>query len=253
VIRQQMEETRAGLAAKLETLEQHVVDTVTGTTAAVSETVDNVKEAVHETVETVKGSVQSGVESVKNAFDLSAQVDRHPWLFMAGSVALGFWGGLITQQPQRRSRTSGRSAADIYSPRSSMASQPASALGENLAGDGARQPFAGTSATERHPGLLGSLASEFSGEINKLKSIAVGTGFGLVRDVLSQSLPESLKERVAEIVDNVTKKVGGEVVEGPIWQGEATKQGSQESSHRAEGTMGSAYRGSSVCGTSRTG
>jgi len=253
VIRQQMEETRADLAAKLETLEQHVVDTVTGTTSAVSETVENVKEAVQVTVEAVKGSVQSGVESVKNAFDLSAQVERHPWFFMAGSVALGFWGGLFMQQSQRRSRTSGRSAADSYSSRTSMASPGASALGANLTGDGARQPFAGTSATETHPGLLSSVTSEFSDEFKKLKSIAVGTGFGLVRDLLSQSLPESLKPRVAEIVDNVTTKLGGEVVQGPIWQGEAIQQGSQARGYQAEGTMGGAYRGAGTCGTSRTG
>jgi len=246
VIRQQMEETRADLAAKLETLEQHVVDTVTGTTSAVSETVENVKEAVQETVEAVKGSVQSGVESVKDAFDLSAQVDRHPWFFMAGSLALGFWGGLFMQQPHRRSRTSGRSAADYYSPRTAMGSPRASALGENLAGDGARQPFAGTSPTETRPGLLGSLTSEFSEEFKKLKSIAVGTGFGLVRDLLSQSLPESLKPRISEIVDNVTTKLGGEVVQGPIWQGEATQPGSQGKGYQA-------YRGSGTCGTSRTG
>jgi len=252
VIRQQMEETRADLAAKLETLEQHVVNTVTGTTAAVSETVENVKEAVQETVDAVKGSVQSGVESVKNAFDVSAQVDRHPWFFMAGSVALGFWGGLFVQQSQRRSRTSGRSAANGYSSRSSMASQSASGLSQGLTSDGAPNSFAQTSATEAHAGgLLSSLASEFSGELNKLKAVAVGTGFGLVRDLVAQSLPESLKPRVSEIVDNVTKKLGGEVVEGPIWQGQTAPQGSQSSSYQAEGTMSGAYRqGSGTCGTS---
>src|SRR5262245_55877302 len=90
VIRHQMEETRASLTEKLETLEHQVVGTVQGATSAVTETVENVKEAVAETVETVKGTVRETVETVKETFDLSRQVDRHPWLMVGGSVALGF-------------------------------------------------------------------------------------------------------------------------------------------------------------------
>jgi phosphate uptake regulator len=68
VIRLQMEETRASLSEKLETLEQQVVGTVQDARAAVTDTVETVKEAVHETVETVK-----------DTFDIGAQMQRHPW------------------------------------------------------------------------------------------------------------------------------------------------------------------------------
>jgi len=92
-----MEETRASLADKLETLEQHVVETVTGTTAAVSETVENVKDAVHETVTSVKETVQDSVASVRNAFDISRQMNEHPWLLLSGSVALGYAVGRLLE------------------------------------------------------------------------------------------------------------------------------------------------------------
>jgi len=99
VIRQQMEETRAALTDKLETLEHQVVDTVQGATTAVQETVATVKDAVQETVETVKGSVQETVETVKETFDLNRQVDRHPWLMFGGAVAVGYLGGrLLTSE-----------------------------------------------------------------------------------------------------------------------------------------------------------
>jgi len=259
VIRQQMEETRADLAAKLETLEQQVVDTVTGTTAAVTQTVENVKEAVQETVDKVKDTVQGGVESVKNAFDLSAQMDRHPWLLMAGSVAVGYWGGLAMQHHQPRHRghrpygTSGRTAGDVYSTRNAMSSQSAVGMGDSLSGASAGSSYAASSQTETHSGLLGTLASEFGQEFNKLKAVAIGTGLGLIRDFVSQSIPESLKPRVTEIVNNVTTKLGGEVVQGPIWQGEETAFGSHRSNDHAEGTMGGAYRANAGShATSRT-
>src|SRR5262249_38838293 len=87
VIRQQMEETRAALSEKLETLEQQVVGTVKDARAAVTDTVETVKGAVHDTVETVK-----------ETFDVSRQVERHPWAMLGGSIALGFLGGRLYER-----------------------------------------------------------------------------------------------------------------------------------------------------------
>jgi len=204
MIRQQMQDTRAALADKLETLEQQVVGTVSGTTAAVAETVENVKEAVQETVEAVKESVQEGVASVRDAFDLSRQVDQHPWLFLAGSVALGFLGGRLLEGSARQ-RT-----------RQSRLVPASNGRGENLTD---RAPMALPATPERNTdrGFLSTLTSEFSGEINKVKSLAIAAGLGLVRDVVTQSAPASLRPRLAEVIDGVTVKLGGEPVPGPLW------------------------------------
>jgi len=204
MIRQQMEDTRAALVDKLETLEQQVVGTVSGTTAAVAETVASVKEAVQETVETVKESVQEGVSSVRDAFDLSRQVDQHPWLFLAGSVALGYVGGRLLEGPtlQRTGQTRFRPATN--------------SLRENLT-NGARGSLPGTPESKTEGSLLGTLASQFSGEINKVKSLVIGAGLGLVRDMVTQTVPEPLKPRLAEVIDGFTAKLGGETVPGPLW------------------------------------
>src|SRR5713226_6434711 len=85
VIKQQMLETRASLAEKLETLEQQVVGTVHSATSAVTDTVESVKDAVQHTV-----------EAVKDTFDLSHHVREHPWLMVGGSVTVGFAAGCLT-------------------------------------------------------------------------------------------------------------------------------------------------------------
>ena len=65
MIKQQMLETRAALADKLETLEQQVVGTVHSATSAVTDTVACVKEAVQQTVESARESVHGTVEAVE--------------------------------------------------------------------------------------------------------------------------------------------------------------------------------------------
>jgi ElaB/YqjD/DUF883 family membrane-anchored ribosome-binding protein len=198
VIRQRMEETRASLAEKLETLEQHVVQTVTGTTAAVSETVENVKEAVQETVDAVKGSVHDSVTTLKQAFDPARQMEEHPWLFMAGAVAVGYWSGRMVQNGHALAAEEAGYCAPVA----------------------AVPPLASTRpemAQERRPGFLDTLASEFSGELNRVKALALGAGLALVRDLAMQAAPENLKPRIEEIADSITVKLGGEVIPGPIW------------------------------------
>ena len=71
VIREQMQETRTGLAEKLEALEERVM----GVATAVSETVENVKEGVEGTVESVKETVSETVETVKDTFNLRKQAN----------------------------------------------------------------------------------------------------------------------------------------------------------------------------------
>src|SRR5438105_8802525 len=101
VIRDQMEDTRTSLTEKLETLEKKVASTVESATSNVAETVEAVKETVQETVSTVKDTVQDtvctvkstvreGVGAVKDAFDICGHVERHPWVMLGGSIAVGY-------------------------------------------------------------------------------------------------------------------------------------------------------------------
>jgi len=219
VIRQQMEETRASLTDKLETLEKHVVDTVSDSTAAVSDTVTHVKEVVQDTVDTVKETFQESVASVRDAFDLSQQVEKHPWLFLSGSIALGYVGGRLLDQalaPPSTERWSSRGSAMPAT--RSMASVEGSAVGNGARGAGQETARSGSDRARSGSGagLLSSLVSQFSPEIDKAKSVLVGAGLGILRDFVTQSVPEPLQPKVSEVMDSFTTKLGGEVVRGPV-------------------------------------
>jgi len=206
VIRQQMHETRSALTEKLETLEHHVVDTVAEAQSAVVETVENVKEAVQETVEVVKGSVQDGVDSVRRAFDLPHQVSEYPWLFVGGSVALGFLCGRVMHREDHY-RRGFASMPGMQPPRETNGATEHSPRG--FVAETTRP------RTEQH-GWLSSLAENFSGEIDKVKSLAIGMGIGAVRDMIAQSVPDQLRPRLTEIMNDITTKMGGETIREPI-------------------------------------
>ena len=98
VIRQQMEETKSQLSEKLESLEHQVSETVQSTGTVVT-AVAATAEAVQETVEAVTGAVQDAVHSVSNAFDFPRQVERHPWIAVGGSFALGYLASELLNAP----------------------------------------------------------------------------------------------------------------------------------------------------------
>ena len=222
VIKHQMEETRADLTQKLENLEHQVVNTVQDATSAVSETVQNVKETVTDTVSTVKEAVSDTVESVKESvketFDLPRQVDRHPWLMFGGSVAAGYLAGWLL------GRTSMFGSSDLggMAAGSSSASNWAPFTSGGTGGDGygaGRGAESGSSMRSATSGALdwvGSLAEQFRPEINRLKGMAIGALGGLVRDMIARSVPPQMSSQVTGLVDDITTKLGGEPVRGPV-------------------------------------
>jgi len=232
VIRQQMEDTRTSLTDKLETLENKVADTVQEATSAVSETVTSVKESIQDTVATVTGSVQDtvttvkdtlhdGVESVKNMFDVPHLVEQHPWPAVAGSIALGFclertFGKATTPMTEKMSEAS-----------APMPNQPGQAGSGATGYQGALQSRQGRSHStngghtprekhEKHAPKKSSLLSALGPEIEQLKGLALGALFGLARELIVKAVPPEMGERLKEIVDNVTTKLGGKPLEKPL-------------------------------------
>ena len=207
VTRLQMDDTRAALSDKMENLEQHVMGMMQGATDAVAETVETVKDAVHDTVETVKDTL-----------DISLQMKRHPWGVITGSIALGYLGGYLLVRSGR-----GRGAA-------TRTSLPGTAIEPRV--DGRRNGFAhGDSAAKlpvenqriqesmsrpTEPDRQSGTFDQFMPEFNKLKGLAIGTVLGVVRDRLTQSAPESMRTVLAEVLDSVTVKLGGEPTPGPV-------------------------------------
>lgn len=199
VIRQQMEDTRTSLTEKLESLETKVTDTVQGASSAVTDTVANIKETVQDTVATVKDSMQDtfaavkdsvsdGMESVKEMFDLTGHVEKHPWLMLGGSVAVGFLVEGFVGPSMRKAVRSG-----------SAAPAAPSYLGNNFSREQTQREPEG-------PSMLGS----FGPELNKLKKFALGALLGSVRDMLCRSVPAQMGEKLKEVIDGITEKIGGE-------------------------------------------
>jgi ElaB/YqjD/DUF883 family membrane-anchored ribosome-binding protein len=225
VIKQQMSETRASLAEKLETLEQQVVGTVQNATTAVTDTVESVKDAVQQTVETAKASVRETVEAVKETFDLSEQVRKRPWMMMAGSVAVGYAAGQVLQ----RFESAGSEAHPGYA--SSLSTLAAQSHVERDGGMNRRSSeetfssrAASASTAQR---MFGDLTEKFHTELHKLKGLALGTMFGVVRELIANSVPPQLSSELAEIIDSATVKLGGQPIHGSVlnmFQGDSTCQ-----------------------------
>lgn len=206
--RQQMSDTRASLAEKLDTLEKQVGETVQDATQSVvtvketvQETVESVKDTVQDTVQTVKETVHDTVATVKDFLDIGAHVERNPWIMMAGGVAVGFISGRLLH------------AGEDQAPPSGHELQPASGGRHN-------------GRSRRHEARMSepptaSLAAQFAPEMSKLKSLAMGTIFGLLRDWLEPKVPEALKPQVTEILGGISQKLGAEVPTGTILPEEA--------------------------------
>lgn len=200
MIRQQMEETRSNLTDKLEALENQVSETVQSTTAAVTDTV----EAVKDTVELVSATVQETVESVGQTFDLWTQTERHPWVVFGGSVGLGFLAAQLFGGPNANGHKEPRhSASGDELARSASQAKKESRPKEP---EPAAQP-----TTSPEPSGNGK-KSWFWEELNRVKGLALGSVMGVVRDLSAKGLPGPLGRRVAEEVDHITTKLGGETI-----------------------------------------
>jgi len=243
VIQQELEDTRHALAEKLEQISEkisgtvetvtetvsNVTDAVSNVTEAVEGTVQNVAQAVSGTVESVKETVSTvgekaseTVEAVKQACNLPEQVRQHPCLWFWGSVAAGFLGGKLLL-PGRASRTE---EAVSFARGAGYAATDDEAHGTPPKAGNGRHRAAAKAARHRRSPTLPKLLEQFGPEIDKLKGLALGALFGVARDVVSRSLPESLKEQVTHLFNDFTEKAGGRTI-----QGEVLPEPGQESEH----------------------
>jgi ElaB/YqjD/DUF883 family membrane-anchored ribosome-binding protein len=207
VIRQQMELQRAALSDKLETLESKIVDTVEGAREAVAETVETVKTGVQDSVHAVRDSVHTSMHAVQDTFDIPRQVERRPWTMFAGAIAAGFAAGYILNRAGRAPvasgpivRTHGEPAVAPAPPHS------ATRWGPITAARGAEATGGGGESWAKH------LTELFGPEIHKIKGLALGAVMGVVREMVIDPLPDQMRPQVKDIVDNITTKLGGELV-----------------------------------------
>jgi len=227
VIRQQMAVTRSSLTEKIEALENQVVGTVHNATAAVSDTVDSVKSAVRDTVDSVKGLGRDAAETVRETFDLRHHVAAHPWASFGLSVAAGYLGGALLG-PRSASARIGHLHSNgeaYYEPR-----YQTFAASHN----GGPRPETSRAEPEEPHGFLHDVGEKFAPEIDKLKGMALGALFGLVRDVVVRAAPEQLGGQLSTLVDDMTRKFGGQPVRGSL----LSDSGQVEGKSRERATAG---------------
>lgn len=213
VIRRQMAETRASITDKIDRLERELRESVRDASSAVAKTVEN----VNSTVETVQRSVSTTMNSVKRTCDVRRQVAVRPWTMMAGAAALGFAGGRYFQRNRRNEIwQNGRDAYSAIERQRNAHEYRDVSHRYMVTPKRAADEIAETLSTVQESGVLSRVTDTFRDELSMLKGLALGTLFGVVRDIATRSAPPSIERQVEDLINNVTVKLGGQPVHGHI-------------------------------------
>jgi len=177
-MRQQMDETMAGLAEKLGCLEDQVSTTVR--------------------------TVTRSVNSVRDTLDLKLHVRQRPWTLVAGAAALGFLGGFHLHRPgPRDTARNGRSR-----------SAPTIRAAEGIDPDAG--PQAGTNGSDvahppaaSTPSWLSSFGDKFQPEIAELRGILIGSLFGIARELISNQVLKPVNRQSGDVSSGSNGKFAG--------------------------------------------
>jgi ElaB/YqjD/DUF883 family membrane-anchored ribosome-binding protein len=232
VIRDEMEQTRANLADKLGALESQVRETVSGATDAVSSTVEGVKGVVETVSETV--------ESVAETFNLSKQVEQHPWMAFGAAVAVGFVAAQVFERwgqpspPPAPPPPAPMPPASLSSIPLQPMHQPAPATeparGESHGESESLLGSLGHSALESLKEVLPDTKEVMNTVVSSASSLAVGSLMGLIRELAATQLPAEWQGEATKLIDQVTTQLGGKPK--PAW--EKAPEPPAQPTHQAE-------------------
>jgi ElaB/YqjD/DUF883 family membrane-anchored ribosome-binding protein len=225
-----MEETRASMTEKLELLEEKVRETLVETKSAVEDIVENVKGTVDETVdavketvdgakstvedivENVKGTMDDTVTTVKQTFDLSYQVNQHPWVLFGGAVLLGgFLGNLLQRQPQTNGYRYDKGTDKDESYGAAFASQAKDFAQKAANNFAVPQPSPSAQTAQQGNGWWSGLG-QFQDEFNMVKGAVISTIMGTVREMIRQNMP-SVAPKLEKAIDSASQKLGAAPIE----------------------------------------
>jgi hypothetical protein len=225
-IERQMRATRSSLSEKIETLEEKVTSTVaqateavsstvTKATEAVSSTVNKATEAVSSTVSNAKAAVDNTVKSVsatvanvRETFDLPEQVRRHPWMAFAGAIAAGYLlekmcdSMIFPDAGDRNGNGKSKRARGETPPPRTETPKPRWMADSQKAPE--PSPFHEEEAQSQGPSVMAAVSEQMA----KLKDIAVGALFNVIRGVTVKSLDPTFAEPAGQFVDDVARSFG---------------------------------------------
>ena len=215
-IERQMKATRSSLSEKLGTLEEKVTSTVVKATEAVSSTVSKATAAVSSTVskatETVDNTVQAVTETVANVretFDLPEQVRRHPWLAFAAAITAGYVLEKMCDSTLFPSDTAHGNGNGKNKQRAARSETPKPVPRWMSESQKAPEPSPYHEAESEGAKATGpSLISAVSEHMSKLKDMAMGALFNVLRGVTVKTLGPTFAEPAGQFVDDVAKSFG---------------------------------------------
>ncbi|HZU37429.1 MAG TPA: hypothetical protein VFA18_16005 [Gemmataceae bacterium] len=198
VIRRNIDVTRSSLTEKLETLECQVKGTMEEARSTVEDTLQTARCTVENTMESVRSTVDHTVAAVKRTFDVRLQTEQHPWPMVGGSVVAGFVAGVLVGRQLMATHERQPNLSRVNEPFVPPPSRP--------------EPAA------QGPSWVERMAAPFQSEIQEVKSLAVSTLFGVIRDLAKQAIPPNFHGQVEHIMNDLTTKFGGKPVEGSVFE-----------------------------------
>jgi hypothetical protein len=166
--------------------------------------VASVKDSVHDTVENVK-------DSVKATFDFERHVQQHPWAMLAGAAVVGYVAERVLTRltaPVQQVPQANNLAAPTFAT-TEIVRHHRRGNGKATTSHQAKQSAPGG-------GFWGFLTSHYRDELEKVKSLAVSALGGAAREIITEAVAPAMAERIKDVIDGVTVKMGGQPFEDPI-------------------------------------
>lgn len=192
---------------------------------------DSMTEKMEQIESKIKGTVEDTTTSLKQVVDVKYQVGERPWAAFGLSVLAGFALGSIGGEPSRPPQPQPGQPFRYY---------PVDQH-ERPSDYEARSAYAVSQASPRapeQPGLFDQLTEQFSDEISMLKTAAVTTLMGMVRDTLQQSMPSLHREYSrlrAENADEAHVPTASSPAERAAGAGQTTGMREERGAERAVG------------------
>lgn len=195
VIQQRINVTRAALAEKFEQLD--------ALGATVGNRIETAADAAEQTIQVVNDAVQAvkkGTVYMWESSNIIKQVEKRPWTILAGATAVAFVGSSMYHR-----RSVNRSASPQPEPPPDAVCQAR----PGVSPEPRLMPQSGPADPKRE-----TLGVKFQGEIAQLRGLALGMLFGVLRDVVKDSVSKPVALHVDDLFESITNRMGGRPVNG---------------------------------------